>query len=84
MRDSPWRRSVQLDQDASADVAQCDGGLSIRPRRRGETSLMMALFPDAWTFPVSDEKWYVSSPRSVSRIGAGANRILEHLRIALR
>ena len=54
---------------------------------QGETSLMMALFPDAVHLSrLSDEKWYVRSARDASvEFGAqGRDSILAHLRVALR
>ena len=54
---------------------------------QGETSLMMALFPDAVHLSrLSDEKWYVRSAKDASfELGAqGRDRILAHLRVALR
>ena len=54
---------------------------------KGETSLMMALFPDAVDLSrLSDEKWYVRSAKDASlEFGArGRDRILAHLRVALR
>ena len=48
---------------------------------------MMALFPDAVDLSrLSDEKWYVRSAKDASlEFGArGRDRILAHLRVALR
>jgi creatinine amidohydrolase/Fe(II)-dependent formamide hydrolase-like protein len=87
MADYYARQPAGEDQDASAETPGAMEGYPFDHAGQGETSLMMALFADAVDLSrLSDEKWYVRSAKDASfELGVqGRDRILAHLRVALR